>query len=304
MNKDRAENLEKIGEEAWALINGKKYGSALSYCEEAESKGLETGGIFAAHSVALVQLKGWSQAATLINEKLKEYPEEPNLYYAKALLNVRRRKNKTALIICDYAASMGVWNHNLAETKSRCLIRLSRYQEAVSFIKQELDKYPNNSILHWNLWNAYSALGKRQQSRQEYETAIALDPSLVERLKKKRRRLMWSFAALAVYLIIGILLLPGSRYFMIPLWLSYAVVGVWSFPRWLKARRFEMAFLILILMLIAGFLAYYLTFNPSSFSLHTNRIAIIVSFLVSFSLLLLIWLVIRRHHSKKQSINI
>lgn len=191
-------------------------------------------------------------------------------------LGVRRNKYKKTLRICDAALLRGLWNQNLAETKSVCLIILGRYPEAVDFTSNQLQTYPDSALLHLNLSRAYKMIGKRRESKAEYALALGLDPNLESMVKKKRRKNALFASFLTAYLLLGILFLPGSKYFLIPLWLFLIALLIWSLPRIFKSGHIENFLLIIMALVSAAFLFNEFFFNANSYSSAHNRLAVII----------------------------
>ena len=245
---------------------------ALSVCKEAEARSLSSGGLYAAHSVALIGLKKWPEASALIDDKLQEYTNEPSLYQAQAYLSSKRRKYEKAIAICDYTASIGVWDLGLATVKAVALLRQRRYKQAVGFIKQQLEKYPDSAVLHASLGSAYRLTLKMAESKEEYKTAKALVPAMGGLLKKQRMIRDLIFLFIFTYLLLGIIFWPSSRYFIVALCLLLVGLGALSLFLSLRNRQLMMAILSLFIILIFGFLGYIATFGSGS--VHFKNIGI------------------------------
>ncbi len=280
------EQATTIEDQARELVKNKEYAQALSLCEEAETDGLRSGELYAVHAIALTELKRQPEASALIDEKLKEYPTEPSLYYAQAFLKLRQKKPKDALAICDYAASIGVWNSKLAGAKSTALIMPARNKEALLYIVNELEKYPDESVLHYNLGVVYQRLKKKVESKQEYETALALDPRLGE-LRERNAKRDRAFRILVygslIYFLIGFLFLHASRYFLLPFWLLFIAFGSLGLYSALRLQHFKMASKALFFFLLGVSALFYLfTFDPlGTFGSLTNRLVMVVIILVA-----------------------
>lgn len=246
-----------------AIGGTRRHDLALSACEEAELKGLESAGLQAARCFALVGLKRWQEASNLIEEKLQEYPNDPTLYLARAYLSFKRRKYKEAIAICDKAASIGLPERGFVDVKSASLIRTGRLKEARNILERELEEN-DDPALHVNLAAVYRATFNFNKSKQEHERARELAPALVKRVRKKRLSLiLGSVFIILAFLIIGWTFFPSSGYYWGPLWLLFiALYGRILFQA-LRDKRIAAAVISFVVILIFGFLGYTTIFHPS-----------------------------------------
>jgi tetratricopeptide (TPR) repeat protein len=293
------QELEKHPEEEAIYVNlgvafmaTGSYGSALSICKDAESRGLRGGGLYATHADALIYLKRYREASALIEEKMQEHPAEPKIYHSLALLKLKKRKYKDVLAVCDHAVSIGMWDAKLAANKSSALVGLGRYKEASTFIVGELEKYPDEPVLHYNLGSLYCRFNKKTESKQEYETALALDPTLDEfRAKKiKRAREIYAFYFISlIYFYVGLLFWPASRYFLLPFWLLGIAQGLFRLYSALKRQSYQIALKALFQILLFGAVGCFFTFaQPGSSFSFTARLVMAAILLVAFGIILLV----------------
>jgi Domain of unknown function (DUF4190)/Tetratricopeptide repeat len=227
------EILERAVETARQFYADGKYQDALSTCESAEASGLDSADLASIHSVALISLKRYDEAETFLQLKLDKYPTEDRLYYNYILVLVEQKRTEGALSVIDCAEKAGLDTARIATARALIMLRQRRHKEAVTFLEEELAKFPDEAKLHFCLGMAYwgtRVKSRLSKARGEFQKARELDESALKPLQEevRKKRIIWlvSFFVLVVYFLLAINALQHTHFVGLAFVLPVALIVV------------------------------------------------------------------------------
>jgi arylsulfatase A-like enzyme/Tfp pilus assembly protein PilF len=126
-------------------------------------------------------LKEYDQAQSILEEVLKE---DPDSFQANNYLGlIYADKGQTARAVKAFTNAVRLQDDAEAYQMLGYLhTREQQPRQAAEALEKAVEMEPENALAHLYLANAYMLLGRRAQGEQEYRKALALDPSLRERL--------------------------------------------------------------------------------------------------------------------------
>ena len=184
--KEEPYNVILLIERATILLRMGKNELALRRLEEAKKKINNNYEYFLLLAKANTANRLYSKATEIIDSLLKQYPENPDVFYEKAFLKyqlaskeeskeLKRDFMNESLSLLETALSLEPKHENSRILGVKIQIWLGKYEEAYTFTKELLVDFPNDSaIIHYNAYLA-NYLGDKKDAVKSYANLLSID---------------------------------------------------------------------------------------------------------------------------------
>jgi tetratricopeptide (TPR) repeat protein len=167
------------------------------------------------------------------------------------LVELYNRKDfKELLRYCLATEAGGTENPEIVIAHARALIKVRKTDDAITYITEKIESYPNEAKLHLCLRAAYMRRDRMRDARLELEKAVGLDPSLASKVKRLNIFRYGLTVIFVTWLVLGIAFWPQFHYYLIPLMLMVDIGVIRMIYIYVKRRNILRVLGLLILLLI------------------------------------------------------
>lgn len=184
--RDEPYNVVLLIERATILLRMGRNELALRRLEEAKKKINDNYEYSLLLAKANIANRNYSKATEIIEQLLKQYPDNADVFYEKAFLkyqlasresnrDLRKEFMEESLSYLDTSLSLDTKHENSRVLGVKIQIWLGKYEEAYQFTKELLVDFPNDpAIIHYNAYLS-NYLGDKKEATRSYTNLLTLD---------------------------------------------------------------------------------------------------------------------------------
>ncbi len=184
--RDEPYNVVLLIERATILLRMGRNELALRRLEEAKKKINDNYEYSLLLAKANIANRNYSKATEIIEQLLKQYPDNADVFYEKAFLKyqlasresnreLRKEFMEESLSYLDTSLSLDTKHENSRVLGVKIQIWLGKYEEAYQFTKELLVDFPNDpAIIHYNAYLS-NYLGDKKEATRSYTNLLTLD---------------------------------------------------------------------------------------------------------------------------------
>jgi tetratricopeptide (TPR) repeat protein len=178
-----AEVIRKDGSNAAAMYElaniyseQKKFSDALFFSKSAWM--IDSKNIWYALSYADILNKNrkHSEAAVVLGQLVKDYPDRYDFYYEWAAAYVYDEKFSEAIKVYDKLEERMGMNSDLTMRKSRLYQRINKNDKAIAELRKLIDSNPTDAQSYGMLAELYQSMGEKQKALDTYNKILEIDP--------------------------------------------------------------------------------------------------------------------------------
>jgi tetratricopeptide (TPR) repeat protein len=124
--------------------------------------------------------KKYEQADKVFSSILKAYPNQPDVWYNKGLVDAELGRYEDAVNAFNNATELKPEDAAAWHQKASCLYYLKRYEDAVEACNRSLALEPGNANVWYNMGIALTDLKRYNESIKAYDRALAIKPDYAE----------------------------------------------------------------------------------------------------------------------------
>lgn len=184
--RDEPYNVILLIERATILLRMGKNELALRRLDEAKKKINDNYEYFLLLAKANIANRNYAKATEIIDQLLKQYPDNADVFYEKAYLKyqlasresnreIRKELMNDSLSFLETSLSLDPKHENSRVLGVKIQIWLGKYEDAFQFTKELLIDFPNDpATIHYNAYLA-NYLGDRKEATRSYTNLLTID---------------------------------------------------------------------------------------------------------------------------------
>jgi tetratricopeptide (TPR) repeat protein len=184
--RDEPYNVVLLIERATILLRMGRNELALRRLEEARKKINDNYEYSLLLAKANIANRNYTKATEIIEQLLKQYPDNADVFYEKAFLkyqlasresnrDLRKEFMEESLSYLDTSLSLDTKHENSRMLGVKIQIWLGKYEDAYQFTKELLVDFPNDpAIVHYNAYLS-NYLGDKKEATRSYTNLLTLD---------------------------------------------------------------------------------------------------------------------------------
>ncbi|REJ82851.1 MAG: tetratricopeptide repeat protein [Bacteroidetes bacterium] len=170
-------NAAAMYELANIYVEQKKYADALYFAKTAWQ--IDSKNIWYSLSYAdiLEKNRKFDEAANVLNQLVKDYPERIDFYYEHASALIYAEKLNEAIKVYDKVEEKSGISKEVSLQKARLYQRLNKNDKAIAELQKLIDSNPSDAQSYGMLAEMYQSMGEKQKALDTYNKILKVDPN-------------------------------------------------------------------------------------------------------------------------------
>lgn len=131
-------------------------------------------------AISLIKESKWEEASKILEELIKEYPDNANFYYDLAIVRKEQKKTQEAFALLKKAIELKPHFPAAYKTMGIILAKEGKFKEAIPFLEEAYKQNPSDPEVMFNRGVCYRNLGENEKALQSFLKAIEIDSSYAD----------------------------------------------------------------------------------------------------------------------------